>query len=83
LRYINDYTRPLATHDRQAVLWNQWIETPAREALANVFPGLERRNNIPSLYTFRTSEELGSLSEELVAKATKSQRTRKAAHPTP
>jgi hypothetical protein len=83
LRYINDYTRPLATHDRQAVLWNQWIETPAREALTNFFPGLERRNNIPSLYTFRTSEELSRLSEELVAKSTKQKRARKAADATP
>jgi hypothetical protein len=82
-RYINDYTRPLATHDRQAILWNQWIETPAREALANFFPGLERRNNIPSLYTFRTSDELSRLSEELVAKATKPKRDRKTTHPAP
>jgi hypothetical protein len=69
LRYANNYTRPLAGHDVQAVLWNQWIDTPAREALANVFPGLERRNNIPSLYSFRTSEELGCLSEEPVTRS--------------
>jgi hypothetical protein len=83
LRYLNNYTRPLTDHGLQAVLWNQLIDTPAREALANFFPGLERRNNIPSLYSFRTSEELGHLSEEPVTKSTKSKSGKKAAHPTP
>lgn len=66
MRYLNNYTRPLTNHNVQAVLWNQWIDTPAREALANFFPGLERHNKIPALYSFRTSEELGRLSEEPV-----------------
>jgi hypothetical protein len=83
LRYLNSYTLPVAGHDVQSVLWNQWIDTPAREALANFFPGLERRNNIPSLYSFRTSEELVRLSEEPVTKSTKSKSGKKAAHPTP
>jgi hypothetical protein len=58
VRYIKDYTRPLASHDRQAVLWKEWIESPAREALTNIFPELERRNAIPSLYSFRRWEAL-------------------------
>jgi hypothetical protein len=62
LRYLTNYTRPLLTHDREAALWNAWIETPAREALENIFPGLERQNHIPSLYTYRTPEELLDLS---------------------
>lgn len=64
VRHINKYTGSTAANNGQAGLWKQWIETPARDALANFFPGLERRNNIPSLYAFRTSEELGRLSEE-------------------
>ncbi len=83
LRYLKNYMRPLTDHGLQAVLWNQWIDTPAREALDDFFPGLERRNNIPSLYSFRTSEELDHLSEEPVTISTKSKRSRKAAHPTP
>src|SRR6185503_20658245 len=63
IRYITNYTRPLPPGDRDAVLWKAWIETPAREALENIFPGLERRNNIPALYTFRTPEELHDLSD--------------------
>jgi hypothetical protein len=61
-RYITGYTRPLPTHHQQAVLWKSWIEMPAREALENIFPGLESQNNIPALYTCRTSEELHELS---------------------
>jgi hypothetical protein len=63
LRHLSNYTRPLPVHDRDAVLWSTWIELPAREALETVFPGLERRNNIPALYTYRTREELREMSE--------------------
>lgn len=63
LRHIGSYTRPLPNHHREAILWKAWIETPAREALENIFPGLERRNNIPALYTYRTPEELRELSD--------------------
>jgi hypothetical protein len=62
-RYSTNYTRPLPAHGREAVLWRSWIETPAREALENILPGLERRNNIPALYTYRTPEELRELSD--------------------
>jgi hypothetical protein len=62
-RYLKNFTRPLPAHDRDAVLWKSWIETPAREALENILPGLERRNNIPALYTYRTPEELRELSD--------------------
>ena len=61
-RYVTTYTRPLPAQDREAVLWKSWIETPAHEALENIWPGLERRNNIPALYTYRTLEELRDLS---------------------
>lgn len=63
LRHTANYTRPLLTHDREAVLWKSWIETPAREALESIFPGLERGNNIPALYMYRTTEELRELSK--------------------
>jgi len=65
LRHIANYTRLLPTQDRQSVLWKAWIETPARDALENIFPGLEHRNNIPALYTYRTPEELRELSAEV------------------
>jgi hypothetical protein len=61
-RYINNYTRALLTHDQQAVRWNSWIETPTREALETVWPGLESSNNVPALYSYRTHEELAELS---------------------
>jgi len=63
LRHTGFYTRPLPNHHKEAVLWKAWIETPAREALENILPGLERRNNIPALYTYRTPEELLELSD--------------------
>src|SRR5579871_755562 len=56
--YGAPYLRPLPSQDRHAALWRDWIETPARDALQNIYPGLERRNLIPSLYTFRTIDEL-------------------------
>jgi hypothetical protein len=61
-RYIGNYTRALLTHDQQAVRWNSWIETPAREALETVWPGLDSSNNVPALYSYRTPEELAELS---------------------
>src|SRR5262249_55156595 len=62
-RYMTSYVRPQPIHDREAILWKSWIETPAREALENIWPGLERRNNIPALHTYRTLEELRELSD--------------------
>jgi hypothetical protein len=62
LRYSTSYTRTLPAQDREAVLWKSWIEAPARDALENILPGLERQNNIPALYTYRTPEELLELS---------------------
>ncbi len=58
VRYSGTYLRPLSAGDRQATLWKEWIETPAHEALEQIYPGLERRNLIPSLYSFHTWEEL-------------------------
>jgi hypothetical protein len=62
-RYVTNYTRPLPANSREAVLWKSWIEMPAREALENIFPGLERHNNIPALYTYRSMDELRELSD--------------------
>ena len=62
-RLITSYTRPLPDREREAALWKEWIETPAHDALEYIYPGLERRNNIPALYTYRTPEELRELSE--------------------
>ncbi len=62
-RHITNYTRSLPTHDRESVLWKSWIETPARDALENILPGLECRNLIPALYTYRTQDELRELSD--------------------
>lgn len=42
--------------------WKEWIEVPVRDAFENIFPGLNRLNNIPSLYTYRTREQLLRLS---------------------
>ena len=50
-------------------LWNNWVRIPARQALANIYPGLERSNRIPALYTFRTSEQLDELSRSPVETA--------------
>jgi len=46
----------------EQALWKAWIETPARDALHDISPGLQLRNNIPALYTYRTHEELCRLS---------------------
>ena len=62
-RHIGPYLRPLPNHHPDAALWKIWIETPAREALENIWPGLESRNHIPALYTYRTPEELRDLSD--------------------
>jgi hypothetical protein len=61
-RHIAVYTRPPSTNGREGFVWTDWIETPARDALQNIFPGLQQRNRIPALYTYRTSEELHKLS---------------------
>ncbi len=62
-RHIANYTRALPAQNREAVLWKSWIETPAREALENILPGLVRQNNVPALYTYRTPDELRELSD--------------------
>lgn len=62
LRHIGSYTRPLPVHHKEAILWKVWIETPARDAIENLLPGLERSNRIPALYTYRTPDELHELS---------------------
>jgi hypothetical protein len=61
-RYLRTYTLPSPAQDGNRALWETWIETPVREALENVYPGLESRNRIPALYTYRTPEELRELS---------------------
>jgi hypothetical protein len=58
VRYSGTYQRPLSATDRQAALWKDWILTPAQETLLEIYPGLERRNLIPSLYSFRTWDDL-------------------------
>jgi hypothetical protein len=63
VRHITNYTRPLPVRDQDGVLWKAWIAAPARDALENISPGLESRNNIPALYTYRTPEELHELSK--------------------
>ena len=60
-RYIGTYTGPQPSNG-DGVRWNDWIQTPSRDAMENISAGLERRNNIPALYTYRTREELGRLS---------------------
>src|SRR5262249_47751970 len=69
-RYSTKYTRPLAGSGRESILWRSWIESPAREALEEILPGLERAGRIPALYTCRTMDELrelsGALSEERI-----------------
>jgi len=51
---------PEKRRDGDGLFWRYWISTPAREALEEVYPGLERENRLASLYTYRTPEELGS-----------------------
>jgi hypothetical protein len=62
VRYLRPYTQRLPAHDRKRLLWETWIGAPVRQALEEIYPGLERSNRIPALYTFRTSEELRGLS---------------------
>ncbi len=56
--YIGAYTRMQTDRATDGLLWSYWVVTPARDALANVYAGLERRNNIAALYTYRTEDEL-------------------------
>ena len=63
LRYLTPYTRPLLPGAPAARQWESWIETPAKFALDRIFAGLVLRNNIPALYTFRTSDKLTELSK--------------------
>lgn len=57
-RYIPSYARTLPGQ----ALWDDWVGLPAIDAIENIGPGLERRNQIPALYTYRTLEELRELS---------------------
>ena len=52
------YTEPSQAIDH----WENWVRHPVAYALHSIFPGLERRNNIPAFYTWRSSEELVALS---------------------
>ena len=61
-RRLRTYTRPSPAQDGSKDLWETWVETPAREALENVYSGLESRNRIAALYTYRPPEELLELS---------------------
>jgi hypothetical protein len=63
LRHLVHYSRPLPAPDPNAVLWKAWVEAPTRDALENIFPGLDRANRIPALYSYRTAEELREMSE--------------------
>ena len=51
------YTEPSLASEH----WANWVQHPVAYALAAIFPGLERRNNIPALYSWRTSDELIAL----------------------
>jgi hypothetical protein len=62
IRYTSIYTNLRVPGGADESQWKHWIAQPARDALDNVFPGLKERNNIPSLYTYRTYEELCRLS---------------------
>jgi hypothetical protein len=55
-------TRETAPYTSTKPEWREWIEVPARDAFENIFPGLNRLDNIPSLYTYRTREQLVRLS---------------------
>jgi len=62
LRYTGNFTQPHAGRSNDAILWNEWVATPVRLALEDIFPGMKRSNKIPALYTYRTYEELRRLS---------------------
>jgi hypothetical protein len=53
-QHIETYTTPEKRRDGDGLFWRYWISTPAREAVEEVYPGLERENRIASLYTYRT-----------------------------
>ncbi len=55
-------TREIAPYTSTGLQWNEWIEVPVRDAFENIFPGPNRLDNIPSLYTYRTREQLLRLS---------------------
>jgi hypothetical protein len=64
------YLEPYQDSPREkGELWNNWVQMPARHALANIYPGLERSTRIPALYTFRTLTELDELSRSPVETA--------------
>ncbi len=67
LRHIGTYTSALPGNATEATLWKEWIEIPAHDALRDVYPGLEARNRIPALYTYRTYEELRRLGAPVAA----------------
>ena len=81
VRYSGVFSRPLAASDRHAALWKDWIEGPAQDALKHLYPGLERRNLIPSLYSYRTWEELKRLAGQPEAAPETVQSTAAPAHP--
>lgn len=64
--WIDTYTSPQRDRSGDGLMWGHWVMTPAREALENVYPGLERQNRIAALYTYRTPEELLRLSATAV-----------------
>jgi hypothetical protein len=69
VEHIETYTSPEKKREGDGLFWRYWVATPAREAVEEIFPGLERRNRIASLYTYRTMEELHRLSAMPVGSA--------------
>ncbi|HVW08066.1 MAG TPA: hypothetical protein VHC90_05765 [Bryobacteraceae bacterium] len=66
---IETYTTAEKKREGDGLFWRYWIATPAREALEEVYPGLERQNRIASLYSYRTVEELRRSGEMPVGSA--------------
>jgi hypothetical protein len=60
--HIETWTSPEKKREGDGLFWRYWVAAPAREAVEEIYPGLERQNRIASLYTYRTMEELHRLS---------------------
>lgn len=56
--YVSERNYRQTGHRKEEIIWNDWIAIPARKAIADIFPGLDRRNRIPALYSYRTHDEL-------------------------
>lgn len=61
VEHTETYTSPENKREGDGLFWRHWIAEPAREAMEEIYPGLDRQNRIASLYLYRTTDELRKL----------------------